>query len=82
MSKYSDMVFDGRWKVNETNRHTVILENIYNHETMSLTWSVFYKIVKGKTTVSNVRGIRAYRSEKGKSPRVVTRHFRRKRNEY
>lgn len=59
-TKYLGKVFDGRWEVVDRKEHTFILKNIYNQETMEIRENVFYNLLDGKTTISNIRTCRIY----------------------
>ena len=65
-------ILDGMWEIKERNdNHEYILENIYNHERMTMRWQLIRKIEQGKTTVSNVRCLRIARKNGQTKEKIV-----------
>ena len=75
-TKYLGKLFDGRWEVVDRKEHIFILKNIYNQETMEIRENVFYNLLDGKTTISNIRTCRIYGESDNeiiKKPKVIKR---------
>lgn len=62
------VILEGRWqlvgKINKNHMPYCVLENIYNHERMEIKKTIFDNVLAGKTTISNIRAIRVYKSRK------------------
>ena len=55
MSKYDNLVLDGRWKFKSWERHgSAVFENIYNHTEITLSSKQINNVVNGKTSVSTI----------------------------
>lgn len=55
MSKYEDLILDGRWKFKAwNNKGSAIFENIYNHTETLLTTRQINDVINGKTNVSTI----------------------------
>lgn len=61
MSKYNNVLLDGRWKfvdAKKSRKSGALFENIYNHQTIVLYYSEIKDILDSKTTVSKIMAMR------------------------
>lgn len=66
-NRYKGNIYDGRWKVLGTKDRKYVLENIYNHQQISIHHETMKKIDKGETTISKVMCYRLYQN--GRNPK-------------
>ena len=74
-SKYLGNVYDGRWKVIKAETRTITLENIYNQEKMEIDRSIFIRVDRKQTTISNIRTCRIYHNDNNfvDTPKAIKR---------
>jgi hypothetical protein len=71
MKRHIGTILENRWKVIDyTDSKKAILQNIYNNEIYEISSSSLYRVIEGKTSVSEIRshkcgfGKRGYRYRK------------------